>query len=172
MYALALYRLNALDQRVPIACAAITTALGCVALLPASLQLALLIGLPISTLWLFRTTVNHARSFEDVLRRIEEIEREVNSRAGEQLLSFQSTHPSRGRWVGGRTGKESVEAVLVIAVLLYAGCGYIGAHILATKWITAMSVYAALLIGCAAVVLSAWRQMQTYQYRACEADRR
>jgi hypothetical protein len=122
MYALALYRLNALDQRVPLATGAITTVLACAVALTPTLQVGLLIGLLISVLWLFRTTVNHARSFEDALRRIEEIERAVNDRARALLLAFQSTHPSRGVQVGGRTGKETVDSVLVVSSLLLGWC--------------------------------------------------
>lgn len=124
VYGLALHRLNALESRIPIAGALLTTAVGAIVALPEMLQPLLLVGLPLTIAWFFRTTVQHARSFEDALRHIEVIERAVNARLGEELLGFQREHPSRGKYVGGRTGAESVGAVLSGSLLLLAACLY------------------------------------------------
>jgi hypothetical protein len=91
---------------------------------PRESQVILFVGLSVGLLWLMRTTVNHARSFQDVLRRIEEIERAVNRLIGGEVLRFQSRHPSRHRQVGGRTGRESVLAVLVTVYLVLAAAAF------------------------------------------------
>lgn len=118
MYALAEFRMNSLDKRVPAAGAAMVAFLGGVPAVPQSTAWLLLVVIPASLIWFLRTTVNHARSFEDAIRRIEEIERELNALAGAVLVRFQSTHPSKGRAVGGRTGAETVLAVLLASFIL------------------------------------------------------
>lgn len=123
LYALALYRLEALDQRIPLACAALGAMLASVIALPAELQWAVLLGSPLSLRWLVRTTINHACSFEDALRRIEELERSVNRQCGHRLLCFQSRHPSRRIRVGGRTGYETVRAVTASSLFLIVTAG-------------------------------------------------
>ncbi|MEM1329695.1 MAG: hypothetical protein AAGG07_03955 [Planctomycetota bacterium] len=85
-----------------------------------------LLGVPLSLVWFVRTTINHARSFEDCLRRIESIERAVNDRVGEDLLCFQSTHPSRGRQIGGRTSAVTIETTITISAVLLASCLWFG----------------------------------------------
>jgi hypothetical protein len=69
VYPWALFRLTALEQRIPVAGATLTAMLGTVGVLPMPVQIALLVGQPFSLLWLVRTTVNHVRSFEDAIRR-------------------------------------------------------------------------------------------------------
>jgi hypothetical protein len=125
LYTLVPFRMTSLDRRVPIATAALATFLGSIAAVPPASQAIFLIGLPLAQVWLVRTTVNHARSFEDVLRRIDEIERRVNELAGEELLVFQSRHPSSGRATGGRTGMETVWTVYTTALLMLAACVYL-----------------------------------------------
>jgi transcriptional regulator with XRE-family HTH domain len=121
LYALAEFRMVSLDRRAPLAGTLISVLLGAVTLLPHDGQLVVLLSLPLLLIWLVRTTINHARSFEDLIRRIDQIEVEVNALAGKNLLRFQSNHPSRGRAVGGRTGRETVAATLVLCgVLLVA----------------------------------------------------
>lgn len=123
LYALALYRLEVLDQRIPLACAALGAMLASVIALPAELQWAMLLGSPLSLRWLVRTTITHACSFEDALRRIEELERSVNRQCGHRLLGFQSRHPSRRIRVGGRTGYETVRAVTASSLFLMVAAG-------------------------------------------------
>lgn len=122
LYQLAEFRLASLDRRIPLAGAALTTFLTSVPLLPSLAAILVLVVVPISLVWFCRTTINHARSFEDALRRIEQIESAVNDLVGARLLTFQSSHPSRGTTVGGRTGVESVNAVLVVSAVLLGAC--------------------------------------------------
>jgi len=82
-------------------------------------------ALPITLVWFVQTTVNHARSLEDLFRRIEEIERHINNLAGADLLGFQSSHPSRGKAIGGRIGTGTAFTVTAGAGLLLAACFYL-----------------------------------------------
>lgn len=121
LYDLVTFRMSALDRRVPAAGATLLAFTGSAPLLPGPAQITVLAAIPASLVWLLRTTINHARSFEDVLRRIEQIESKLNAIAEEELLRFQSSHPSRLRAVGGRTGTETVlSVVLAGAILLLA----------------------------------------------------
>jgi len=125
LYRLAEFRLNSLDRRALAAWAALTAFLTTFAALNSDAQCALLLGVPMALLWLLRTTINHARSFEDALRRLDEIECAVNGLAGEELLNFQSRHPSRGGAVGGRTGTETVLTVLATSIVMLGACGFL-----------------------------------------------
>ncbi|MCB1745465.1 MAG: hypothetical protein KDK91_34175 [Gammaproteobacteria bacterium] len=122
MYSLALFRLGALDRRVPATAATLGAFLGSVAVLPGPSREIVLVGVPLAAIWLVRITINHARSFEDALRRIEWIEQRINLHLRAEVLGFQSRHPSRGHAVGGRTGRESISAVLAAAILLVTAC--------------------------------------------------
>jgi hypothetical protein len=124
VYDLALFRLASLDRRVPLTGSALAASLGAVLVLPPQAQLFVLIALPLALVWLLRTTANHARSFEDALRRIEEIEKKVNALSGDELIRFQSRHPSRGKATGGRTSRETIAAVLIASGLLLLGCAW------------------------------------------------
>lgn len=125
LYTLALFRLSALDRRVPLAVGALGAFLVAVAALPWTAQIVVLMVVPISLIWVVRTTISHARSFEDCLRRIEHIEQRTNAIAGEELLLFQSRHPSRGRTTGGRSGGETVAAVMLASGLTLAATGWL-----------------------------------------------
>jgi len=164
LYGLALYRLNALDQRIPVASAILTTVLGCIVLLPPPLQIALLFGLPLSLLWLSATTFNHARSFEDALRRIEEIEHAVNEYAGVVLLQFQSCHPSRGTLVGGRTGKQTADAVLGTSVVLITTC-VLAMVLVVHSHIAIVGAHAGLCIGIMVALAKGYRELRGYSYQ-------
>jgi hypothetical protein len=118
LYELVVFRMTALDRRAPVTAGALLTAVATLDAFPTATQTIILLSLPAAVLWFVRTTVNHARSFEDVLRRIEEIERSVNEITGRRVMCFQSSHPSRGRQTGGRTGQETVAAVLTTAAVL------------------------------------------------------
>lgn len=122
MYQLAEFRMVSLERRVPAAGATIVAFLGVLPLMPEQSQWILLFVVPASLVWFVRTTINHARSFEDVLRRIEKIECNANGLAGQDLLGFQSSHPSRHVAVGGRTGVETVGAVLLASALVLLAC--------------------------------------------------
>lgn len=120
LYSQVSFRNSSMERRVPIAGATLAAFLGAATVLPVEARLIYLVGLPIALIFFLRTTINHARSVEDALRRIDEIEHIVNARAQEELITFQSTHPSRLRAVGGRTGRESVRSVLVTCGLMLA----------------------------------------------------
>lgn len=125
MYALVLFRLAALDRRIPVAGATLAAFVGTVTALPLASREVVLVGIPVAAVWLLRVTVNHARSFEDALRRIESVEQRVNTLLESEVVGFQSRHPSRRRSVGGRTGQESIRAVLAAGILMLAGCAYL-----------------------------------------------
>lgn len=118
LYQLAVFRLSALDQRLPLTVGTFSAVLISVQMLPEPARMLVLWATPPALVWLMRATVNHARSFEDALRRIEHLEQRVNELLGEEVLGFQSHHPSRGKAVGGRTGREAVIGVEVSIVLL------------------------------------------------------
>ena len=124
LYGLVVLRMTALDRRVPVTAGALVAAVATVGAFPYASQVLVLFSLPIALVWFVRTTVNHARSFEDVLRRIEEIEGAVNAVVGGRVMRFQSSHPSRGRRVGGRTGTETVSAVVATSLLLLMAAGF------------------------------------------------
>ena len=124
LYGLVVFRMTALDRRAPVTAGALIAAVSAVDVLPAASQPLVLFSLPVALIWFVRTTVNHARSFEDVLRRIEEIERDVNAAVGGRVMRFQSSHPSRGRQTGGRTGAVTVSAVIAMSLLLLATAGF------------------------------------------------
>lgn len=164
MYGLASYRLSSLERRVPVWGAALTAFVGGLAVSPPALQIVILVSLPVMLYWFVRTTVNHARSLEDILRRIDEIEVEVNRRAGENLLTFQSSHPSRGRAVGGRVGTGTVWSACIATVLLLSACMYLllNEHPVLNPLVAAYGVY---VIGVGAA--SAWDafRLSRYTYR-------
>jgi len=125
LYDLALFRLTSLDRRVPLTGSALAAALGATLVLPVAAKHFILIAQPLALVWFLRTTINHARSFEDALRRIEEIEGHFNRAARRELVVFQSRHPSRGRAIGGRTGYETIIAVLTACGLILVGCAWL-----------------------------------------------
>lgn len=164
LYRLAEYRLVALDRRIPLICGMLTAFLSSVPVLPGSSQLLALIAIPVSLVWLMRTTINHARSFEDALRRIEHLEHAINARIGVDVMGFQSTHPSKGRTVGGRTGTESVLAVGIAAALLLVICGLMALRVapLSPAVIGFCLIIDAVVIVLIARSLMVWR---AYRYR-------
>jgi len=125
LYKLATFRMMTLDRRVLLAWAALAAFLASFFAVAPVGQQALLIALPFAIIWLNRTTIGHARSFEDVIRRIDEIERIVNRIAGEELLAFQSRHPSKSVAVGGRTGTETVRTVFATALSMLGVAAYL-----------------------------------------------
>ncbi len=114
LYTLALFRMSSLERRVPIGVGALAAFLASTLVLPPEGQLVLLVALPISLIWLLRTTIKHVRSFEHAIRRIEEIEVAINTLVGMPLLLFQSSHPSRGR---------NVRAALIASSSITKRCG-------------------------------------------------
>lgn len=164
LYGLAQFRMSALDKRVPAAGAAIVAFLSGVPVLPDPAGLILLVVIPASLIWFIRTTINHARSFEDLIRRIEQIEQTLNTIAGETLISFQSTHPSRGRAVGGRTGFETVTAAGLSSALIIGSCAGLALGFHSTDAVLIIA-YIAYLTWIAAYILKLTWLVRKYRYQ-------
>jgi hypothetical protein len=165
MYALASFRLAALDRRVPAAGAVLTLSLASTPSLTTAAAWLVLVAIPLSLIWFLRTAVNHARSFEDSLRRIEHLERAINGIAGADLLGFQSSHPSRGVAVGGRTGVETIQSVAIAAAVMLGSCLWltwidreVPAEVLAPY-----ALYLAIIAGYLVRLVLGWR---AYRYTA------
>ena len=165
VYRLAEFRLGALDRRIPLIVGVLTGFLSAVPVLPGVSQVLGLLAIPVSLIWLVRTTITHAQSFEDALRAIEAIEVRINNELGDQALSFQSTHPSRGSSVGGRTGSETVSALVAFSSLLLGMSLWMGIGIKTEPgWFN--SAYS-VLIACisAALIRPVWG-WRKYRYQA------
>lgn len=169
LYGLAEWRLSALDRRIPLVGGVLTGFLASVPILPMASQTLALVAVPISLIWLVRTTINHARSFEDALRGLEVIEQRVNSLLGHQALGFQSTHPSRGAAVGGRTGAETVGAVILAAGVLLGMCLWLGFHAGGFGPL-ARAGYAIGIATVAGAILPRVRAWSVYRYRSRQQD--
>lgn len=128
LYGLLALRLSAVDQRVPLAGGVVLATLTGIVSLPPTSQVILLLATPTVLTWLARMTVAHVRSKEDVLRRIDELERHVNHLVGEELLAFQSRHPSRGDAIAGRTGTAAFSSVMAVCAAGLLGCVAIAVH--------------------------------------------
>jgi hypothetical protein len=165
LYSLLTFRLTAIDRRLPAIGGTLAAVLGSTTAMPDQTQRAFLLGLPVALLWLFLSTVQHARSKEDHVRRIDEIERLINRLAGEELLVFQSRHPNKARHPGGRTGFGSVFAVLTVCLIMLGFCWY-SARI-PPALLTGRDVFAylAYLAAAAVVMLVAVVRLSRYRYR-------
>jgi len=164
LYGLLTFRLTAMDRRLPAVAGTLGTMLGCTTAMPDPTRLAFLAGLPLALLWLVLTTVQHARSKEDHVRRIDEIERMVNRLTGEELLVFQSRHPNRARYPGGRTGFASVTAVLTVSLIMLAACVYSVQTPVALLTRDPFKTYAAYVSTCALLMLLAVVRLGRYRY--------
>lgn len=164
LYTLAVFRMASLDRRLPATSTAITAMIAGIPLVSPESGPFLLVGVPLALLWLVKNTINHARSLEDILRRIEELEHGVNRIAGKQLLYFQSCHPSRYKAVGGRTGRESVTTVLASCLFLLGTCLYVSLVSLRFAQF-AQLLYGAYLFTVALVLIVLVIRHVQYRYR-------
>lgn len=119
---LLLFRLQAMEQRLPLTAAGIGAMLLATAALPRISQVILLIGVPFAVLFWVRSVFFHALSKEDAKVRIREIEYEVGKLCGCPVLRFQSEHPSANGPVGGRTATQAVYLTLVVGGITLAVC--------------------------------------------------
>lgn len=117
LYGLVQIRLEFLDRRIPLVGSMLTVLGASVPAIPPASATVILWMIPVAMVWLVRTSIAHACSFEDALRRIEQIETLINASAGKPLLLFQSSHPSRALSTGGRTSAEAITTVSSIAAL-------------------------------------------------------
>ncbi len=164
LYSLLTFRLTAMDRRLPAIGGTLAAILGSTTAMPDQTRLAFLLGLPIALLWLFLSTVQHACSKEDHLRRIDEIEQHVNRLAGEELLVFQSQHPNKGH-PSGRTGSATVLAVLSVCLIMLGASMRMAQvpHPLLTA--PEMAAYAGYVSGCALLMLVNAIRLNRYRYR-------
>jgi hypothetical protein len=164
LYGLAQFRLTSLERRAMLAWAALGAFLTGFGAMTGDAQRAFLVGVPLAIFWLLRTTINHARSFEDALRRLDEIECRVNTLAGDELLAFQSRHPSRGGAIGGRTGTETLLTVLMTGLAMLAACGYLfQRHAEApVEAVLGYAVYLGLIA--LSLIVQVW-SLRSYRYR-------
>lgn len=163
LYRLATFRMASLDRRIPLIGATLTAFLSSLVVLPRPAQAVLLIQLPAVLVWFLRTTATHACSFEDALRRIEEIELAINRIAQAELLAFQSRHPSRGRLVGGRTGTETVFSTFAAAVIMLTSCGYLAVAVAAFDT-TILQLYLLFLTATLVALIKALHDWRRYRY--------
>ncbi len=151
LYALLAIRLGAMEKRIPITGAALYTVVVSVPALEPIPRTLLLFMLPAAAVWFLRTTTSHARAKQDVKLRLIQVEQHVNSLVGEELLAFQSRHPSAGREVAGRSAQDSVLAVYFGSLGLLAACGFVAATVGLSHTIP-LWVYFGILGGTAAML--------------------
>lgn len=161
LYALALFRLQALDRRVPLALSTLVASLAAVFALPWDAQMVVFVAVPVSLIWVTRTTIGHAKSLEDCFRRIEQIELQINRLAGEPLLMFQSLHPSRGRTTGGRSSLEVVVSVLLASALVLAATGWLARPILTR---VNLEIFFGFLVCIGVYLLTVFAALHRYRY--------
>jgi hypothetical protein len=163
LYGLLEFRMLAMDQRIPMAAALFAALIGVAPVMPAATGLLSLLILPMAVVWLLRTTAMHARSKEDLLRRIEDVERHINTLAAEELLVFQSRHPSRHLAIGGRTGQETLRAVLCASLVMLGACGLqFWLTVDALEW--QLGLYGVYLFGVGAHIVLCVRALARYRY--------
>lgn len=162
LYGLLRFRLEAMDRRLPVAAAAIGAALAGIPTMQPASRVVILLLLPPGLAWLVGTATGHARSKEDHLRRIAEIEETVNEIAGRELLQFQSTHPSRGKFVSGRSGQISVLATASGALAALVACGVF--YWTANPIPPTITVYFAYLTAVATSILRSLLRLGRYRY--------
>lgn len=158
---LLLFRLAAMDRRLPVSVGIIAAAIASMFAVSSDSQAALLLAIPPALFWLVRSTVQHAKAKEDHLSRIAEIERTINSMAGEELLIFQSRHPNRSRVASGRTGNTTVVAVCsgALAMLLLCVFLYLRTANIVPDWL-----YVTYIAAIAFDVVSAPFALSRYRY--------
>lgn len=165
LYSLLTFRLAAMERHIPAIGAVLVAVLGSAPAMPKETQFALLAALPIALAWLFLATVQHARSKEDHIRRIDEIERLVNQLAGQELLVFQSRHPNRARLAGGRTGQASILSTLIVCLVLLLACSQSMSTLRALPNGNEVNLYELYLSGLALVMLIAAMRLSRYRYK-------
>jgi membrane protein implicated in regulation of membrane protease activity len=166
LYGLLSFRLAAVERSLPVAGGTLAAILSGSPTLPIEVRRVVLLAMPAALLWLLRTTCAHARSKEDVLRRIDEIERQVNQLAGEELLVFQSRHPNRRRVVAGRSGGTTVLGALGFSLTGVTACAWMGLPLWPGQ--VEQYVYAGFVVAIATfLTVSVWRLLR-YAYRKAE----
>jgi len=122
LYGLLQWRLAAADRRILVVGGLLAGVMTAIRTLDVDSARLLLWGLPVALWVIVSVAVGHARSKEDLLRRIDEIEHHINRLADSELLAFQSRHPHRGRSVGGRTSATAINGILALCIGILAIC--------------------------------------------------
>lgn len=164
LYALLTFRLGAIDQRLPLAAGALTALLITTPSLPQFQQVLFLWIAPASCVWLHRVVLLHVQSKEDVLRRIAEIEHQINRLASIELIVFQSHHPNQGRVVGGRSGFGSVLAIMINCLLVVAVASTLMAYEFRSNLLV-VGAYAFYAFTVSLALIRSTRQLSEYRYR-------
>ncbi len=163
LYALLTFRLGVIDQRLPLAAGALAALLVTSSSLPECQRQLLLWVVPASCVWLHRLVLLHIQSKEDVLRRIGEIERQVNDLAGDELMVFQSRHPNQGHAVGGRSGFGSVLAIMILCLFaIVVSAAVMACEFGSNRIAAAYSLYG---IAATAELIRSTRRLRRYRYR-------
>ena len=155
MHDLLRFRLDAMDQRLATAGTALIAALSSLSSLPADAEGVLLLAIPVAVTWLGRITIVHARSKEDLKRRIDQIERQINTMARQKLLRFHSGHSDRLGHVAGRTGTTTAYAVVALSLTMFGACS----HLLGTArkpWLSPYVYHAFVAASGLYLVFLAW----------------
>lgn len=164
------FRMTAMDRRLPVAGGLFALLLGTMSSLSGETRLWLLLTLPLGLMWLVITTANHAKSKEDHLRRIDEIERQVNALAGEELMAFQSRHPKKTpRGTLDRTALGTGLAVVTSSFAMLIACQSVFAALpsIGNELRYAYLVY---VVFSACVMFVHGRSFIRYRYRKQPAD--
>lgn len=164
LYGLLAFRLDVIDRRVPAVGGMLAAILASATAMPDETRIAFLFGLPVAIVGLVQSVCQHARSKEDHLRRIDEIERIVNHLAGEVLLVFQSQHPNRRRRSGGRSGFGTVLQILAAVLIMLGACGVVAGTtdlLRESGWLLGYYGY---LSSTAAVAIAAVFRLRNYRY--------
>lgn len=169
LYGLLQFRLSAMDRRLPTAGGALWAALSSTPVMPPDTRQVFLIGLPAALVWLVLSTVQHARSKEDHLRRIDEIERMVNSLAGEELLVFQSRHPNRAELPGGRTALNTTVGVLAACMTMLVACVLLELQSHGALSTLGQSLYQVYALACGVAMIHGVLRLRWYRYNRSPA---
>ncbi len=162
LYGLLTFRLGATDRRLPVAASILALLLGSLTAMPPETRFIFLLGLPLALVCLLLTTANHAKAQEDLMRRIDELEQQINNIVKEKLLAFQSQHPSKATSTGGRSGTGTVWAVFVSAGVMLAACLYV--FFLNHQTSPLRAAYASYVTLCAGYLLLGPLRLRQYRY--------
>lgn len=168
--ALLAFRMTAMDRRLPVAGGLFALLLGSMSSLSGETRLWLLLTLPLGLMWLVITTANHAKSKEDHLRRIDEIERLVNAIAGEELMAFQSRHPKKTpRGTLDRTALGTGLAVVTSSLVMLIACQSVFAALPSVGY-ELRCAYLSYVVFSACVMSIHGRSFIRYRYRKQPSD--
>jgi len=160
VHQLLMFRLEAMEHRLPLTGAGIGALLVAASALPWVSQLTLLICLPLAVLFWTRSILFHALSKEDAKKRIREIESEVAMLCGRPVLRFQREHPSATGPIGGRTAAQAIYLALVVGGAVLLTC-----HSLFTSLVSNHTYVAIYGLGLCIIILGVSHALFQYAIR-------